>query len=124
MFSKFGLAVLWSDGHVCLPRMTLTHQLVEENTHIWHCIVKFTKNRYVVSGLNRITDPYSQVIKLVDSQCKTIDKIGLVFGRVKQMDVILNKSLLEMLRITHNLMVVYILLKRSLSSDTAETVCR
>ena len=37
----------------------------------WRALAKVDKNRYAVSGLNQTTDPYTQVIKLVDSQLRT-----------------------------------------------------
>ena len=42
---------------------------------MWHCIVKVDKNRYAVSGLNQTTDPYTQVIKLVDSQLRPVSTV-------------------------------------------------
>ena len=41
----------------------------------WDTLLKVHKNRYAVSGLNQTTDPYTQVIKLVDSQLKAISKL-------------------------------------------------
>ena len=38
-------------------------------------MVKVDKNRYAVSGLNQTTDPYTQVIKLVDSQLRPVSTV-------------------------------------------------
>ena len=72
---KSGIAVLWRDGYCRLPTMASATRLQVEGVEKWHCIVKVDKNRYAVSGLNQTTDPYTQVIKLVDSQLRPVSTV-------------------------------------------------
>ena len=55
--------------------MNRPKRFLDSNVSRWNCMVKVDKNRYAVSGLNQTTDPYTQVIKLVDSQLRPVSTV-------------------------------------------------
>ena len=69
------LILLWLKSHGYLRENRGSCPLYEEGVNQWDCIVKVDKNRYAVSGLNQTTDPYTQVIKLVDSQLRPVSTV-------------------------------------------------
>ena len=74
-WEKAGIGILWPKGVAYIPGMKAAAELPENQDLSYNCIVKVDKNRYAVSGLNQTTDPYTQVIKLVDSQLRPVSTV-------------------------------------------------
>jgi len=93
-------AVMWTNNYIQLPCMKQPSKLEDTKVKIWSCIVKVDKNRYAVSGLNQTTDPYTQVIKLVDSQLRPVSSVSFsltrhnIFAQVSSMKVIGHRVLI------------------------------
>ena len=68
--SQGRLAVLWDKGFVKLPLMEKAGSLASPSVDYWAALKKVRKHRWVVCGGKKTTDPYTQVIKLVDSQLR------------------------------------------------------
>ena len=76
--------------------MTTAEKINEPEVKNWSGIVKVDKNRYAVSGLNQTTDPYTQVIKLVNRHSRSVDSVAFPLRkndlayRITRMKVIRN----------------------------------
>ena len=74
-FEKKGITAISITGEVMIAGSLKTTRLKSDKGMIWCCIAKTGKNRYAVSGLNQTTDPYTQVIKLVDSRLRCLSTL-------------------------------------------------
>ena len=72
------VAMLWHDGMVRTSEGVMVDSVKksERTSKVWDCIEKIGENRMLVGGLDKTTDPYTQVIKLVDSSGEVLDSLS------------------------------------------------
>ena len=72
------LVVLWVDGTMMMSEGKLVQNLSSKNTKVkWSALDKVCSNRFIAGGLNTTTDPYTQVIKLVDSSGAVMSSLSI-----------------------------------------------